>query len=271
MTTPANFNGATVLALESRRASDMQTLIESFGGLATVAPSIREVPLEHNAELLEFDNVLVQKTVTDLVCMTGVGTKFLLRQLSPEAVTALQNVNLVLRSNKAVAVLREHELTGTLVSEPHTWHEVLEYYQNIGNLEQRKVWIAEFGEDTPKEFVSALKKLGASVHLLPVYRWALPEDTAPLEQAVHGVIAGQFEWLLLTSGVQLWHAVDFARTLGLVTDFKTALEKLRIASIGPACDEAILELGFKPTVQAQPHKMGVLVRVAALKHSEMSV
>ncbi len=271
MTVPANFNGATVLALESRRASDMQTLIESFGGLGTVAPSIREVPLEENAESLEFQTALTSHTVSDLVCMTGVGTKFLLRQLSPEALAALQNVNLVLRSNKAVAVLREHDLRGTLVSEPHTWHEVLEYYQNIETLENRKVWIAEFGEDTPKAFVSALEKLGARVHLLPVYRWALPEDTAPLERAVHGVIAGQFEWLLLTSGVQLWHAVEFARTLGLVTDFKTALEKLRIASIGPACDEAITELGFKPTVQAQPHKMGVLVRVAALKHSEMSV
>jgi uroporphyrinogen-III synthase len=269
MTAPANFYGAKVLALESRRASDMQTLIESFGGLATVAPSIREVPLETNPELLEFSQALTQQTVTDLVCMTGVGTKFLLRQLPPEALVTLQNVNLVLRSNKAMTVLREHQLTATLVSEPHTWHEVLEYYKNIGNLEQRKVWIAEFGEDTPKEFVTALKKLGASVHLLPVYRWALPEDTAPLEQAVHGVIAGEFEWLLLTSGVQLWHAIDFARTLGLVTAFKTALEKIRIASIGPACDEAILELGFKPTVQAQPHKMGVLVRVAALKHQEI--
>jgi uroporphyrinogen-III synthase len=271
MTATANFNGATVLALESRRASDMQTLIESFGGLATVAPSIREVPLEHNAELLELSDALLQNAITDLVCMTGVGTKFLLRQLSPEAIVALKNVNLVLRSNKAVAVLREHDLTGTLVSEPHTWHEVLEYYQAIGNLEQRQVWIAEFGEDTPKAFVTALEKLGARVHLLPVYRWALPEDTAPLERAVRGVIAGKFEWLLLTSGVQLWHAVDFARTLGLVTDFKSALEQVRIASIGPACDEAILELGFKPTVQAQPHKMGVLVRVAALKHSQMSV
>lgn len=271
MTVSANFNGATVLALESRRASDMQTLIESFGGLAVVAPSIREIPLEHNAELLELSSALMQQNITDLVCMTGVGTKFLLRQLSPEAVTALKNVNLVLRSNKAVAVLREYDLTGTLVSEPHTWHEVLEYYKNIGNLENRKVWIAEFGEDTPKEFVTALEKLGARVHLLPVYRWALPEDTAPLEQAVRDVIAGKFQWLLLTSGVQLWHAVDFARTLGLITAFKTALEKLRIASIGPACDEAILELGFKPTVQAQPHKMGVLVRVAALKHSEMPV
>jgi uroporphyrinogen-III synthase len=202
--------------------------------------------------------------------MTGVGTKFLLRQLPPEALTALQNVNLVLRSNKAMTVLREHQLIATLVSEPHTWHEVLEYYQAIGKLENRHVWIAEFGEDTPKEFVIALEALGASVHLLPVYRWALPEDTAPLEQAVRDVIVGKFEWLLLTSGVQLWHAVDFARTLGLETAFKSALEKIRIASIGPACDEAITELGFDSTVQAQPHKMGVLVRVAALRHSEMS-
>ncbi len=264
MTVEANFKGVQVLALESRRASDMQTLIESFGGVATVAPSIREVPLEVNSELLEFQKALTSHAVTDLVCMTGVGTKFLLRQLIPEALEALKTVNLVLRSNKALTVLREHQLTGTLVKEPHTWHNVLAYYQNVSLLEGRNIWIAEFGDTAPEAFVHALKGLGATVFLIPVYRWALPENTAPLEQALRDTIQNKFEWLLLTSGVQLWHAMDFARTLGLEAEFRTALLKLKIASIGPACDEAITELGFTPTVQAQPHKMGVLVRTAAM-------
>jgi uroporphyrinogen-III synthase len=262
--TEANFNGARVLSLESRRAPDMQTLIESFGGIATVAPSIREVPLEANTELLEFDQALRDSAVSDLVCMTGVGTKILLRQLTPEALMALKTVRLVLRSNKAVTVLREYELTGTLVSEPHTWHEVLEYYQSIGKLEGRNIWIAEFGDTAPEAFVQSLGRLGANVFLIPVYRWALPENTAPLEKAIREAIQNEFDWLLLTSGVQLWHAVDYARGLGVETEFRTALTKLKIASIGPACDEAIFELGFTPTVSAVPHKMGVLVRTAAM-------
>jgi uroporphyrinogen-III synthase len=265
MTASANFNGARVLALESRRAEEMRTLIESFGGQATVAPSMREVPLENNAALLEFITALHQARVDELVCMTGVGTRFLLRQLEPApgALEALKKVNLVLRSGKAVPVLRERGLTGTLVRDPHTWHEVLAHYQGL-NIRGKRVWIAEFGDDAPKDFIAGLELLGASVDVLPVYRWALPEDTAPLEEAIGRVAQNEFDWLLLTSGVQLWHAVGFARSKGLEGDFRAGLARLRIASIGPSCNEAMQELGFQPAVTADPHKMGVLVRVAAI-------
>ena len=37
-----------VLSLESRRAAEMAILIEKNGGVATVAPSMREVPLAEN-------------------------------------------------------------------------------------------------------------------------------------------------------------------------------------------------------------------------------
>src|SRR5579864_6066069 len=49
-----NFSGLRVLSLESRRGAEMAKLIESNGGEAVVAPSMREVPLETNTEALEF-------------------------------------------------------------------------------------------------------------------------------------------------------------------------------------------------------------------------
>ncbi len=260
-----DFAGAAVLSLESRRAEEMGLLIGGFNGLPTVAPSIREVPLETNTPLLEFANDLKQARVQHLICMTGVGTQFLLRQLKniPEAIAALQNTNIVIRSNKATAVLREHGLTATLVNDPHTWHEVQAHYATH-DLSQQNVWIAEFGEDTPAELISSLKASGAKVQTLALYRWALPEDTKPLETAIRQVCNHEFTWLLLTSGVQLWHAMTFAKLLGLETDFRTGLQQLRIASIGPTCNEAILELGLTPSLTAEPHKMGSLVRAAAL-------
>ena len=39
----ATFNGLRVLALESRHAKEIAKLIASYGGLATVAPAVREV------------------------------------------------------------------------------------------------------------------------------------------------------------------------------------------------------------------------------------
>jgi len=40
------FGGLCVLALESRRAREIAKLIENLDGVPTVAPSVREVPLE---------------------------------------------------------------------------------------------------------------------------------------------------------------------------------------------------------------------------------
>ncbi len=265
MKTKPDFAGVNVLSLESRRAEEMQSLIRGYNGIGTVAPSLREVPLETNTRLLEFAAELRIGQVQHLVCMTGVGTKFLLQQLKniPETIAALQNTTIVIRSNKATSVLREHGLSATLVNDPHTWHEIQSHYQNT-DLQNQTIWIAEFGEDTPSELISNLQAKGAKVQTLALYRWALPENTKPLEDAIRGVCNNEFQWLLLTSGVQLWHAITFAKTLGLETDFRAALQKIRIASIGPSCNEAILELGFTPSIVAEPHKMGTLVRAAAL-------
>src|SRR6266404_5407 len=48
----SGFAGLRVLSLESRRAPEMAKLIASNGGKATVAPSMREIPLASNPELL---------------------------------------------------------------------------------------------------------------------------------------------------------------------------------------------------------------------------
>src|SRR5882757_4349519 len=49
----AGFSGLRVLALESRRAPEIAKLIRASGGEPTVAPAMREIPLESNQEALD--------------------------------------------------------------------------------------------------------------------------------------------------------------------------------------------------------------------------
>ena len=51
--TNRTFSGLCVLALESRRAREIAKLITNLGGVAIVAPSVREVPLESNQEAVQ--------------------------------------------------------------------------------------------------------------------------------------------------------------------------------------------------------------------------
>ena len=55
-----DFAGLRVLALESRRSTEVASLISTYGGTPIVAPALREVPLESNTEALAFAAALLR-------------------------------------------------------------------------------------------------------------------------------------------------------------------------------------------------------------------
>src|ERR1700678_4778889 len=85
--TPA-FGGLRVVAFESRMAAEDGTMIERRGGVAIVAPAMREVPLEDNHAALDFAAQLLGGEFDAVIFMTGVGTRALfaaMETLSPPA------------------------------------------------------------------------------------------------------------------------------------------------------------------------------------------
>src|SRR2546428_11539145 len=80
------FAGLRVAAFESRMAEQMIQLIERHGGRPLVAPSMREVPLEENADVLRFGERLLAGEFDLVILLTGVGPRFMLKGLdSPRA------------------------------------------------------------------------------------------------------------------------------------------------------------------------------------------
>src|SRR5437016_5390015 len=75
---PPSFQHLQVLVLESRRATEMATLVTTYGGRPLSAPALREVPIESNAEALAFVDRLVRGEFDVAVFLTGVGLRALL-------------------------------------------------------------------------------------------------------------------------------------------------------------------------------------------------
>ena len=96
-----------------------------------------------------------------------------------------------------------------------------------------------------------------------MYRCAFPQDPTPLARAVRDVVLGGPDILLLSSGTQVLHFLKYAEKLGLLEEARAGLNRLVVVSIGPACSEAAADLGLRIDLEANPHKMGILVRVAA--------
>ncbi len=111
-----------------------------------------------------------------------------------------------------------------------------------------------------RDLVEALKQRGATVVSVPVYRWALPENTAPLKQAIRQILGGQVQLMLVTNAAQIDHVMLVVEQEGKTEEFKTICRELVIASIGPTASERIRSHGLPVDFEPSHGKMGILVK-----------
>ncbi|MBM81414.1 MAG: uroporphyrinogen III synthase [Planctomycetaceae bacterium] len=260
-----------ICSFESRKSTEMRSLIERCGGVATIAPSMKEVPLSDNRHLPDFVEKLRQQEIDVVIFMTGVGARSLAEAISdqvdlPELVELLAATTVMVRGPKPTVVLRGWKARiDHRVPEPNTWRELVETIDNVWsddsptNLEGVKFAVQEYGIPST-ELYNALKTRGADVYPVTVYRWALPDDCEPLLQAIKSTIAGDFDCLMITSAQQVHHVLEVADSHGLKDDWITAANNTRIASIGPTASETIRSLGLHVDLEPSHPKMGHLVR-----------
>jgi uroporphyrinogen-III synthase len=253
-----------VIAFESRRATEMAALIRKQGGDPFVAPSMREVPLAEQREALKFAQALAARTVDVVVCLTGVGTRALVEAVAgvlprQRLATLLERTTLIARGPKPVAVLRELGLAPALTApEPNTWREVLAVLDAGFVVAGKRVVVQEYGAANP-ELLAGLRERGAVVTAVPVYRWALPEDLAPLREAARRVAAGLLDVALFTSATQVAHLVQVAEEAGRREALAPALARAVVGSIGPVCSAALRDAGLPVDLEPGHPKMGPLV------------
>lgn len=320
-----DFNGLRVLSLESRHADEMARLIERWGGVATVAPAMREVVLPRNPHLLQFEQALREHALDITIWTTGVGTRMMIDQIAPrfelqELTQAINRTIVVARGPKPLGALREIGVaTSVVVPHPNTWREVLSVFERRRNARQspplvngqngdaphrdaahqaaahqaaprlngevvngepvafektlvavagKRLALQEYGVPN-RALARELTSRGAQVMRVPVYRWSLPEDVAPLLRAMEGVLEGRFDVVLWTTGTQVWHVFKLAYKKGMEDELRLAFRRLVIASVGPSTTEALREFELDADVQPEHAKMGLLVKEAATRSNAL--
>ena len=201
---PASLQGLRIVSFESRRAKEMAELIRRHGGEAISAPSMREVPLSENTVPVELFKRLEAGRIDLVILLTGVGTRTMVDALashySREQIAALLGkVPILARGPKPVAALKELGLQPAITApEPNTWKEVLGVLDSNIPLKGKRVAVQEYGVTNP-ELLAGLETRGAEILRVPVYRWALPEDIAPLQAAIRAIVAAQADVVVFTS------------------------------------------------------------------------
>ena len=272
MATPTpSFQGRRVLALESRRATELASLISTYGGRPFVAPALREVPLESNTEALDFAAALIAGEFDITIFLTGVGTRALVSVIehaySREAfIAAVARTKVVARGPKPLAVLRELQVPVWVIApEPNTWHELLAAID--GRAEERplrgaRIAVQEYGVSNT-DLLAALRGRGAVVTRVPVYRWALPVDVEPLRHAARSIAGGDVDVVLFTTSVQIVHLWQIVGEMNLEAGVRRGLARTVVASIGPTTSDELRRHGLAVDLEASHPKIGFLAREAA--------
>lgn len=256
-----------------RKASETAKLIERWGGTALLGPTVEEVPVADEEPVVEATRQLIDAPAAWVVHLTGVGTKRWLdiaerANLYTNLIETLKSARLIPRGAKANTVLKANELRAEWIPAGETSKEIAEWLApqiNPGDT----VGVQRHGESVPG-LTGALTRAGARVLELATYRWEIPQDRAPAQALVRALIDGSAAALVITSAPQVRHLVLVADDLALKEELVAALrDRVYLASVGTVASASLHELGLAPDLEADPPRMGALMRALAAARSEV--
>jgi uroporphyrinogen-III synthase len=265
-------NGLRVVTLESRRLDLVRNLIVEQGGECFNAPSVRERPLDSNPQAIQFANDLIAGRYDMVIFTTGAGTRYLLDVLAASGsvepfLQALRKVQIVARGPKPVAALNELGVRVSVsVPEFYTWREVLDV---TASLKSSSIAVQEYGVPNP-ELINSLRQRGSIVTPVAIYRWDLPEDTAPLEEAVRRVCDRWCHAVIFLSSVQFTNLLRVAERATMRDALLLALQQdVVVVSIGPVMSDTLIREGIRPDFEPKHPKLGPCIRQFAEHASQL--
>jgi uroporphyrinogen-III synthase len=261
---PLPLAGYTVAVTAARRKEELGALLDRRGARVVYAPAIRIVPLSDDSELVAATKDVLAAPVDLVVATTGVGFRGWLEAAEAwdlPLVEHLRSSRVLARGPKARGAIRGGGLVDAWSPGSESSAEVLEHLLSgaEGPLDGRRIAVQLHGDPLP-DFVEGLRATGAEVLTVPVYRWVLPEDVAPVQRLVGSVVAGAVDAVTFTSAPAAASLLQVADDLGRLDEVVAALRgRVRAIAVGPVTAGPLAAAGV-PTWQPERSRLGALAR-----------
>jgi uroporphyrinogen-III synthase len=209
-----------------------------------------------------------------VIFLTGIGTTALFDFLKAHhtwqsIMAALKHTMIIARGPKPVAALKLAGLQAAVtVPEPNTWVDLVSALDQYRSVKGLRVAVQEYGVSNP-DLVSALEQRGAKVFAVPIYKWALLEDLGPMRHALSEIVARRVNVILVTNAAQVDHVMRVLEQDEKAEQFRAALTRLAVASIGPTASERLRHYGWPVDFEPSHPKMGILVKEVAEQASSI--
>ncbi|WP_346623433.1 uroporphyrinogen-III synthase [Blastococcus montanus] len=256
--------GYTVAVTAARRKEELGALLDRRGARVVHAPAIRIVPLSDDTELVAATRRVLAAPVDLVVATTGVGFRGWLEAADAwdlPLVEHLSGSRVLARGPKARGAIRGGGLVDAWSPASESSAEVLEHLLSgaEGPLAGRRIAVQLHGDPLP-DLVSGLRESGAEVLTVPVYRWVLPDDIAPVRRLVAAIVARGVDAVTFTSAPAAASLLQVAGELGQRDEMVAAFgDRVLAVAVGPVTAAPLDAAGIRSS-QPGRARLGALAR-----------
>jgi uroporphyrinogen-III synthase len=247
-------SGKTIALAEGRQLEDLARLLEKEGAAVLRCPmlSILDVPDAKpvNAWLRD----LVAGKFEYVILLTGEGLRRLIAfaeraSLKDEVIAALGKVKIVARGPKPGQALKEINLKPTLVAAAPTTDGVITTLKRQ-DLSGTTIGVQLYSESNAP-LTDFLTEAGAKVKAVQPYVYAPAADADRVADLISRAAGGAVDAIVFTSSPQVDRLYEVAAERKLEDILQRALDRVKVASVGPLVSENLKKRGARADIQPE--------------------
>jgi uroporphyrinogen-III synthase len=262
-----SLDGFRIGVTASRKVEEQVALIERRGAEVVWAPALSTDPTRvDDAALRRATEAVVAQPPDLFLATTGVGMRAWLAAaegwgLREGLVEALRPAEILARGPKSVGALRGAGLRELWSPESELFEDVLDHLRGR-DLAGRRIVVQEHGQSLSM-VAHALRRQGAVVDVVTVYRVVGADDPTPMFRLVDQIADGQVHAVTFTAAPAVAALLDAAASVGRRDDVVSAFQADVLAvCVGPVT-AAAFELWGVPTVYPERSRLVAMVKLLA--------
>jgi uroporphyrinogen-III synthase len=246
--------GKTIALAEGRQQEELAALLEKEGATAMRCPMLSILDAPDPKPITAWVKELVAGKFDYVVLLTGEGLRRLIAVaekagLKDKAVEALGKVSIVTRGPKPGQALRELSLKPTLVAAAPTTDGVITTLKRQ-DLTKKTIGVQLYSESNAPltEFLAAA---GAKVKTVQPYVYAPAADAERVADLISRAAGGAVDAIVFTSSAQVDRLYEVAAERKLEDIWHRALDRVKLASVGPLVSENLKKRGARVEIQPE--------------------
>ena len=253
----------------ARKVEEQRALLHRRGATTEWAPALSTEPNQvDDADLRTATAEVLARPVDLFLATTGIGMRAWFDAAAAwgeldRLLAHLATAEIVARGPKSVGALRRHGLRELWSPPSECFDDVLDHLRGR-DLSGTRIVVQEHGQSLSM-VAHALRRQGADVTTVTVYRVRAAEDPGPMFRMVDLIADRELDAVTFTSAPAVAALMEAAASVGRRDDVISAFQADVVATcVGPVTSAAF-ELWGVPTIEPERSRLGAMVRLLELE------